>query len=144
MTSRIWLAGIAGSAVFSAVFSVLNAQAPQSVWDGVYTAAQAARGAAIYEDSCSSCHATDLLGAGPMPALTGPGFRKEWNGQPLGDLFERMSVSMPADKPGKLTRDQDADVLAFILKSNDFPAGKTEMKGSTPELSKIKFVAAKP
>jgi len=141
MTSRIWLAGIAGAGAF---FSVLNAQAPQSVWDGVYTAAQAARGAAIYEDSCSSCHASDLLGAGPMPALTGSGFRKEWDGQSLGDLFERMSVSMPADKPGRLTPDQDADVLAFILKSNDFPAGKAEMKGSTPELSRIKFVARKP
>jgi len=100
--------------------------------------------AAIYEDSCSSCHASDLLGAGPMPALTGSGFRKEWDGQSLGDLFERMSVSMPADKPGRLTPDQDADVLAFILKSNDFPAGKAEMKGSTPELSRIKFVARKP
>ena len=40
--------------------------------------------------------------------------------------------------------DQDADVLAFILKSNDFPAGRAEMKGSTTELSKIRFVAAKP
>ena len=123
---------------------MLQAQAPKSVWDGVYSPGQATRGAAIYTEECAACHAADLLGTGNMPALTGPDFRKEWDGQAVGDLFERMSVSMPADKPGKLTRDQDADVLAFILKSNGFPAGKAEMKGSTPVLNQIKFVAVQP
>jgi mono/diheme cytochrome c family protein len=126
------------------LISFVLAQAPKSVWDGLYTPGQAARGAAIYADDCASCHAADLLGTGNMPALTGPDFRKEWDGRAVGDLFERMSVSMPADQPGKLTRDQDADVLAFILKTNEFPEGKSEMKGSTPALNEFKFLAVRP
>ncbi len=135
---------LAGGIWLSASFSAVRAQSQMSVWDGVYTAEQAARGATLYASECSSCHASDLEGTGPMPALSGDNFRKEWNGQSVGDLFERMAVSMPADQPGKLSRAQDADVLAFILKSNDFPAGKTEMKGSTPDLSKIRFIATRP
>src|SRR5580698_10464618 len=94
----------------------LLSQTGKSVWDGVYTVQQAARGAALYAENCASCHADDLLGTGNMPALTDKGFRKEWDGQSVGDLFERMSTSMPADRPGKLSREVDADILAFILK----------------------------
>ena len=141
MRHGIWLTVILAGA---ALLSLLQAQSAKSVWDGVYSADQASRGATLYASECASCHADDLLGTGPMPALAGAGFRKEWDGQSVGDLFERLSVSMPADQPGKLTRAQDADVLAFILKSNDFPAGTAEMPPSTPDLSKIRFIAARP
>lgn len=79
-----------------------------------------------------------------MPALTGKDFRKEWEGQSVGDLLERMSTSMPADRPGKLSKEVDADILAFILKSNEFPDGPGELKPSAAELNQIRFVAAKP
>ena len=140
MRQRIWQTSVLGIILLS----VLYAQAAKSVWDGVYTAQQATRGAALYAEDCASCHADDLLGSGPMPALTGKDFRKEWEGQTLGDLFERMSTSMPADRPGKLSQQVDADILAFILKSNDFPAGPSELNPSIPELHQIRFVSAKP
>jgi len=136
--------GILTSAIGIILLSTLYAQGSKSVWDGVYTTQQADRGAALYAEDCASCHADDLLGSGPMPALTGKEFRKEWDGQSVGDLFERMSTSMPADRPGKLSKEVDADILAFILKSNDFPAGQAELKSSAPELHQIRFVAAKP
>jgi S-disulfanyl-L-cysteine oxidoreductase SoxD len=140
MRRGIWLAASIGLLAGGMVFS----QAAKSVWDGVYTAQQAARGAKLYAEDCAACHADDLLGSGNMPALSGKDFRKEWDGQSVGDLFERMSTSMPADRPGKLSKEADADILAFILKSNEFPDGPGELKPSTPELNQIRFAAAKP
>jgi mono/diheme cytochrome c family protein len=111
----------------------------QSVKDGVYSAEQAQRGAGIFSKQCASCHGEDLLGNGPMPALMGEEFVKGWKGQSVGDLFERTRVSMPADHPGSLTKEQTADVIAFVLKSNGFPVGKAELKGDVESLNKIKF-----
>jgi mono/diheme cytochrome c family protein len=116
------------------------AQTAGSVWDGVYSEAQASKGQAAYGTECVSCHGEDLLGSGPFPALTGDDFRKEWDGQTVGDLFERMRISMPATKPGSLSGEQNAAILAFILKSNGYPAGKADMKGEAKPLSGIRFV----
>jgi S-disulfanyl-L-cysteine oxidoreductase SoxD len=126
-----------------ASLGILQAQAAKSVWDGIYSAAQATRGLALYEKECSSCHGPDLSGSGQMPGLSGEDFRKEWEGDSVGDLFERMRVSMPGDHPGTLSREQNADILAFILKSNQFPAGQAELKGDTDVLNKIRFTAKK-
>jgi mono/diheme cytochrome c family protein len=130
-------------AIGFAALTLLQAQAAKSVWDGIYSAAQATKGQALYEKECSSCHGSDLSGSGQMPGLSGEDFRKEWDGQSVGDLFERMRVSMPGDHPGTLSREQNADILAFILKSNQFPAGGADLKGDTDVLNKIRFAAKK-
>jgi quinoprotein glucose dehydrogenase len=119
------------------------AQSAGSVWDGVYSAAQAARGEALYATNCASCHGADLQGSGPMPGLNGEDFRKEWDGQSVGDLFARIQSTMPGDKPGKLSPDVNANILAFLLKSNGYPAGKADLKGDQATLDKIKFQAQK-
>jgi mono/diheme cytochrome c family protein len=129
--------------LFSITSAILSAQAVSSVWDGVYSTAQAAKGEALYGTECLSCHGDDLLGTGPFPALTGAEFRKEWDGQAVGDLFERMRTSMPATKPGSLSGEQNAAILAFILKSNGYPGGKAELSGDTAVLGKIQFQAQK-
>ena len=103
------------------------AQSTASVWDGVYTQAQADRGKALYGMQCASCHGATLEGTGQAPPLAGADFKGDWNGQTADDLFEKMQTSMPADQPGKLTRAQNADILAFLLTSNGFPAGQTEL-----------------
>ncbi len=79
-----------------------------------------------------------------MPALAGKDFSKEWNGQSVGDLFDRLSTSMPADRPGKLSKEVDADILAFMLKSNGFPAGQTELKPSMEDLKLIRWMSERP
>jgi len=120
------------------------AQPSRSVWDGVYTAEQAQRGSKLYANECASCHGTALNGGESAPPLTGGEFFSNWNGLTVGDLFERIRVSMPADKPGKLSREQDADILAFMLNVNQFPEGKTELDHRTEVLKQIRFEAAKP
>ena len=121
----------------------LFAQTSRSVWDGVYTSGQAKRGEALYQSNCASCHGTALNGGESAPPLTGGEFTSNWNGLTLGDLFERIRVSMPADSPGKLTREQDADILAFMLSVNQFPAGSTELERRTEVLRQIRFEAIK-
>jgi mono/diheme cytochrome c family protein len=127
-----------------AIASVAVARQPQSVWDGTFTEAQATRGEPLYSQHCASCHGADLTGGEMAPPLTGGDFRYNWNGLTLADLFERMRISMPQDKPGSLSRQQNVDILAFLLRKADFPAGETELAPQTEVLKEIKFEADKP
>src|SRR6185369_14585331 len=75
---------------------LLAAQTTRSVWDGVYTSAQAERGAALYANNCASCHGSALGGGESAPPLTGGEFSSNWYGLTVGDLFERIRITMPA------------------------------------------------
>jgi S-disulfanyl-L-cysteine oxidoreductase SoxD len=128
---------------------VVSAQEPaaaeiRSVWDGTYTEEQAKRGEALYQKECKACHGVALTGGESSPPLTGGAFLSNWNGLTLGDLFERIRKTMPQNAPGKLNRQQNADVLAFVLSANKFPAGKTELSRQTEFLREIRFEVVKP
>jgi S-disulfanyl-L-cysteine oxidoreductase SoxD len=113
--------------LFAALAANVHSQsATRSVRDGVYTVAQADRGATMYEARCASCHSRD--------AFAGR-YLYSWTGQGADTLFDTIWTSMPEDDPGGLTRPQNADVLAFIFSRNGFPAGPNEME-STPEALK--------
>lgn len=109
--------------------------------DGVFTAEQAMRGQVLYDQICAKCHGPTLTGMEAAPPLVGTTFGATWNETPLGDLSERIRLSMPQDKPGSLGRQQTADLLAYILTVNKAPAGKTELPGTAEVLSTIKIVA---
>jgi S-disulfanyl-L-cysteine oxidoreductase SoxD len=118
-------------------------EGPRTVWDGVYNDAQARRGEATYVEACSNCHARTLEGADMTPALTGGAFMANWDGLTLGDLYDRIRVSMPADRPGSLSRQEDVDVVAYILRFNQFPTGKDELPRDAQALKTILFKAQK-
>ncbi len=122
---------------------VFWAQGSRSVWDGVYTDEQARRGEAVSNEQCARCHGQALSGGEEAPPLAGAGFVSDWNGLTMGDLFERVRTTMPSDAPGKLTRQQNADVLAYLLSLNKFPTGKTELDRQTEVLKQIRFEATK-
>lgn len=124
--------------------AALRAWAEPSVWDGVYATAQADRGQSLYAKQCASCHKDDLGGHGTTPPLAGEDFAGKWDGQTLDDLLEKMQTSMPADHPGSLSREENTAILAFILRANDFPAGKKDLSSESGPLAKIRFIAAKP
>ena len=125
----------------AAIVTALVAQTTRTVWDGVYTEDQSRRGATLYTKECASCHGAQLTGGESAPALTGDGFMSNWSGQTAGDLFERLRQSMPQDDPGRLSRQQDADVLAFLFNANGFPAGKTELDRQPEALKLIKITS---
>ncbi|HEX4637007.1 MAG TPA: cytochrome c [Rhizomicrobium sp.] len=129
--------------VLAAMAAAAQAQTA-SIWDGVYTEAQAARGNAGFADHCARCHGADLGGTGEAPALSGPQFLSDFDGLSLGDLFDRIRTTMPQDDPGGLTRDQYADMLAFLLKANALPSGAKELDRRSEYLKAIGFSAANP
>ena len=110
--------------------------------DGLYTADQAHRGETAYKAQCTSCHGDALDGVGPYPPLSGDDFLSKYQGQPALNLYNMIQKLMPATAPGTLTRPQAADLLAYILSFNKFPAGKTEFP--TDEDSLTKLILPKP
>lgn len=124
-------------------YSVVTAEQDKTVWDGVYTEAQAKRGEALWGEKCAKCHGPDLTG-GDAPSLTGSEFSGNWDDLSLGDLAERLRISMPQDNPQSLSREQTADIVALILKGNRIPAGETDLPFQTEYLRMIKFKANKP
>lgn len=117
------------------------AQGSRVVWDGVFTAAQAARGEERYKASCSSCHAEDLLG-GSGPALVGEVFYQRWNDQTVSDLLLTVRQTMPQDSPDSLGTAGYVDLLAFLLKSNGAPAGSTELPQDQAALKDLRITKA--
>ena len=110
----------------------------------LYTAAQAGRGQAQYTQQCASCHGQSLEGIEIAPPLAGADFIDKWTGQSMGDLFERIRTTMPKNKPGSLTREAVADITAYILSVNQYPAGTTDLPADTQPLRGIRIDAAKP
>ena len=78
------------------------------------------------------------------PALAGLSFSANWDGLTLGDLFERIRITMPADRPGSLARQRIADIISYLLVVNKFPAGDTELPREVQALKQILFQANKP
>jgi len=115
-----------------------------SVWSGVYTEEQAGRGEIAYRQSCVNCHGPELEGADMTPPLIGGAFTANWNDLNLGDLFERIRATMPLDKPGTLSRQQNADVVAFVLKANLWPAGTSELSRDLGVLKQIRIQSSRP
>jgi mono/diheme cytochrome c family protein len=131
----VWIGAVAAS---------LSGQTPRTVWDGVYTDEQAKRGEALYMERCVHCHGSNLAGAVDGAAsLTGLAFSGNWNGVTLDLMLDRVRTTMPVDKPASLSRQQIADLLAFIFSANKFPPGKTELPRQAEMLSLIQFKATK-
>ena len=125
-------------------WSFALAQEPTtSVWTGVYTTEQAGRGETVYRTYCIACHGSELEGADMTPPLSGGSFTANWNDLTVGDLFERIRTTMPLDRPGVLSRQQNADVIAFILKANAWPAGMTELSRELAPLKTIRIQSDK-
>jgi mono/diheme cytochrome c family protein len=114
---------VAAGVVLLAIAST-SAQVPKTVLDGVFTAAQADRGGAIYGAKCAMCHAgADVNG----PPLTGTPFIDGWREDRLASLFDFIKTQMPQSAPGSLPESSYLDVLAYLLDRNDFPAGSREL-----------------
>ena len=118
------MGGVVGA---TAVISVATAQEQRTVWDGLYTEAQAVRGEGVYQDECAFCHLDDLQGDGFATPLIEDAFAMRWQDGTLADLLTIVKVTMPADRPATLTDQAVADVVAFLLEMNDYPPGPQEL-----------------
>lgn len=108
-----------------------------TTWDGVFTADQAARGGALYEQKCVLCHGQDMAGTMSAPPLADIGFLYVWDGMTLADLFEFTKTMMPPTEVGSLRDEQVADLIAATLLANSYPAGSAELPGDPAALAAI-------
>jgi ubiquinol-cytochrome c reductase cytochrome c subunit len=113
--------------------------AQASVLAGVYTEEQAKRGEAASNKLCTSCHGPDLTGGEAGPTLVGVEFIGNWTNLTLADFYDRTHATMPADAPGSMTPQQTSDVIAYVLKLNKYPAGKSELPSDPALLKDIKI-----
>ena len=113
------------------------AETVTSVWQGVYTKEQAARGKTRYFASCAVCHGGLLQGDSDSPELAGTSFMKRWSDQSVGTLFSFAMSQMPVGRPGSLGAQGYADVIAHILATNGFPDGERELPANGSVLDGI-------
>jgi len=109
----------------------------QTVWSGVYTAAQAERGRAVYEEHCIECHHGDLDPQNTASRLIGDRFLDRWREETVEYLFNFVSTSMPRRAPASLTKNAYLDAVGFLFHLNKFPAGNRELTLDT--IQKIRF-----
>ena len=115
-----------------------RAQDPPSIWSGVYTAAQADSGKAVYIKHCSRCHGDDL-GANRDYPLAGERFMDHWEARTLADLFGRIRDTMPPGAAATVEEDDKRDSMAYLLQRNGFPEGSTELTGDEDVLATVQI-----
>ncbi len=104
-----------------------------SVWDGVFTEAQATRGQAAYSGACGSCHGSRLNGAPDdpdmrsSPPVARARFLRLWDGRSLGTLLAYTRATMPEENPNSLTQQEYVDVIAYQLSVTGMPVGENEL-----------------
>jgi len=125
--------GVAWCVLTAAAVAPIRAQQSpaRSTLTGVYSTEQATRGGDVYAGMCKSCHTA--------ATHTGVAFEKLWNGRPLSELFDYISTKMPKNEPGSLAPEAYVDVLAYLLKLNDMPAGALELPPDTTVLGAIRI-----
>ena len=121
---------LCASAFVGVLLLNVQAQPARSLSDGVYSTAQAVRGQAIYKTQCAECHGNALEGTVGTP-LAGDGFLSSWSARPLSLLVDKIQKTMPFSAPGSLSRQQSADLTAYMLQFGKFPAGRAELTEAT-------------
>lgn len=130
LLTTLTLAGLLAGTVTARSVTPAGAGAPQtSARDGVFTRAQATRGAKIYGERCAGCH--------PIEAFTDSVFLAAWKGQTAHALFTSIRTTMPQENPGGLRRQDYADLLAYLLHLNKLPAGSAELGSTDAALKKV-------
>jgi len=96
---------------------------------------QVEHGQHLYSESCAKCHGAQLEGI-TAPALSGPAFAPAANSHlTIGGIYQYMSTNMPADRPGKMTDQEYADLMAFLLYTNGYDAGGAKLTSEAAQSS---------
>jgi ankyrin repeat protein len=114
----------------------------KTIWDGVFTDAQAARGQRAYANACGKCHADDLLGSTNAPALVGEAFLGRFNNSTADEVVLVVRQTMPQEAPDSLGTEAYVDIAAYLFKANGSPAGSAELPANRAGLQQV-IVTAK-
>jgi mono/diheme cytochrome c family protein len=130
-TAGLALAGLA------TVWSGAAQDGERTLRDGVFSAAQAARGERLFESICTNCHEiTEFTGAGA--------YLEDVDGKPLWETFEYVWSEMPEDEPASLDPAEYAAVLAYIFSVYGLPSGASDLPTDREALEAITITRARP
>lgn len=141
MRRMIIVTGLSAATALTSIAAV--AQPAPSTMTGVYTAAQAEEGKPLYDGACAVCHGPTLLGSFEAPPLTGR-LVANWAGGSVGGLHSYTQKAMPLFAPGSLSAENNAKLVAYILKANGYPAGSKPLPADSAALAKISFAPLTP
>jgi len=119
----------------------------RSVWEGVYSQAQAQRGAEIFIQACITCHSNkpgEAAGHGPAPSLIGEDFTFRWTDSSIADIFDTIRQTMPEAAPNSLSAAEYAAVTAYILQLNGYPSGVDEIDPAQREALQLIYIEEAP
>jgi mono/diheme cytochrome c family protein len=108
----------------------------QVLGEGLYTNAQATRGQQVFRRSCVACHSEnsgEIPGQSAAPSLLGETFSSRWAGSSVASLFDTIRQTMPDGAPNSLSLSEYADVTAYLLQMNEYPASASELTRDSQE-----------
>lgn len=134
---------IVAAALTASAAGLVHAAPPKpapgrSTHDGVYSQAQARKGALAYATRCAMCHGARLQGTLEVPALQGK-FIANWARSPLAALYNYIGNAMPQHAPGSLAPADRAALVAYLLESNGYKAGLADLPADPAALGRISF-----
>jgi hypothetical protein len=138
-----------GSAAATSVAPPTAIQAPagpavgNTVWDRPFSEAQAVRGQAAFNKSCTVCHRDDLGGSGDGPPLRGLDFFIRWRGQTVAEMLDEIQMTMPISDPGSLPTQTYLDIMSFLFAANGVPLGTADLPAERETLTTI-LITEKP
>jgi mono/diheme cytochrome c family protein len=137
MAAALWVGSVSAPTV-----AARGQESRRTIWDGVFSDAQAMRGEGGYTRSCAKCHAADLLGTGNAPALVGEPFLGRFDRSTVDDVVQIVRQTMPQEAPDSLGPDAYVDIVTYLFKVNGSPAGSAELSADRAVLKQV-FVSAK-
>lgn len=135
MTRQLVTLAVLGAAALglAATWTITAQTAGRTIRDGVFSPAQAARGAQVFGTICTNCHdIAEFTGAGA--------YLEDVEGKPLWETFEFVSSEMPEDDPGSLSLEEYSAVLAYIFSVYGMPSGDAELAVDQESLEAITIV----
>jgi mono/diheme cytochrome c family protein len=118
-----------------------------SVWTGVYSEAQAARGQTVFLSVCGRCHGPRGNGAGDpemvaAPAVARGPFLRKWDGQTVATLLEYVRTTMPTDNPKSLSDQQYLDAITYMFALSNIPTGDADLELDAAVLEGVEITQA--
>lgn len=120
-----------------------RAEAPNTIWGGVFTKAQADRGSEPYSERCGTCHGQTGRGGPDAPGIVGYSLEEKWADVPLVAYYTFVSDQMPKGRARSLSPQTYIDIVAHLLSLHGAPAGNAELSPDDGILGEI-MITAKP
>ena len=136
VAAALWVGGVSAPTV-----AALGQESRRTIWDGVFSDAQATRGQGGYTRACAKCHAADLLGTGNAPALVGEPFLGRFDRSTVDDMVQIVRQTMPQEAPDSLGSDAYVDIVTYLFKANGSPAGPADLTADRAALKQVLVTA---